>query len=240
MEKREKLYEGKAKVIYRTSEEDKLIMHFKDSATAFDGVKRAQIEGKGSTNARITAIIFKILEREGVRTHFIRELSENELLVWRAERFLVEVVVRNVAAGSVCKRLGFKEGYRFPKPLTELFYKSDELHDPLICVEHVELMNLAPVELVPQMKDIALRVNEILSNLFKEADIELVDFKLEFGRLPDGSLAVVDEITPDSMRLWDMRTGEKLDKDRFRFDLGNLMEGYEKVLKRLRDTENRG
>ncbi len=233
MKKANKLYEGKAKVIYETEDKDKLIMFFKDSATAFDGVKKAQIEGKGSLNAKITSIIFKLLEDKGIKTHFIGVLSERELLVWRAERFPVEVVVRNVAAGSVCKRLGFKEGFTFKKPLTELFYKSDELHDPLICIEHVEAMELAPVELIPRMKEIALEVNSLLSKVFDRAGIILVDFKLEFGKLPDGSLAVVDEITPDSMRLWDRKSGEKLDKDRFRFDLGDLLEGYKKVFERL-------
>ncbi len=236
MEKLERLYEGKAKIIYRTSDKDRYIMSFKDSATAFDGVKRAEVEGKGALNAKITSLIFGLLESKGVRTHFIKQLSDRELLVWRAERFLVEVVVRNIAAGSVCKRLGFKEGFRFKKPLVELFYKSDELHDPLICVEHVEIMELAPPEDVPLMKETALRVNEILSNMFDKAGLLLVDFKLEFGRLPDGSIAVVDEISPDSMRVWDKKTGEKLDKDRFRFDLGDLLEGYRKILERMQET----
>jgi phosphoribosylaminoimidazole-succinocarboxamide synthase len=239
MEKLGVLYEGKAKIIYRTDEEDKLVMFFKDSATAFDGVKKAQIEGKGSLNARITATIFELLESKGIKTHFIGQLSDRELIVWRAQRYPVEVVVRNLAAGSVCKRLGFKEGFSFKKPLVELFYKSDELHDPLICVEHVDVMELAPVNDIPVMKDIALEVNRILSEMFEGVGIRLVDFKLEFGKLPDGSLAVVDEITPDSMRLWDIKSGEKLDKDRFRFDLGDLLEGYRKVFDRMSSKQGR-
>ncbi len=232
-EKRKKLYEGKAKIVYETEERDKLILEFKDTATAFDGVKKAELEGKGALNNTISSLIFEILERHGVRTHFIRKLSDREMLVWRAERFLVEVVVRNVAAGSVVKRLGFKEGERFKKPLVEFFYKNDELHDPLVCETHIELMNLAPMEALPSMRETALKVNEVLSKLFSDKGIILVDFKLEFGKLPDGNVGIVDEISPDSMRLWDAETGEKLDKDRFRFDLGDLLEGYRKVLERI-------
>lgn len=232
-EKKRKLYEGKAKIVYETEDPKKLILEFKDTATAFDGVKKAELKGKGSLNNEISSLIFDILNQKGVKTHFIEKLSDREMLVWRAERFLVEVVVRNVAAGSVVKRLGFKEGEEFKKPLVEFFYKNDELHDPLVCEAHIELMNLAPIELVPEMGKIALKVNEILKSFFEEHGIRLVDFKLEFGKLPDGSLAIVDEVSPDSMRLWDMKTGEKLDKDRFRFDLGDLLEGYRKILKRI-------
>ena len=232
-EKRKKLYEGKAKIVYETEDPDKLILHFKDTATAFDGVKKAELKGKGSLNNTISSLIFEILHRHGIKTHFIEKLSDNEMLVWRADRFLVEVVVRNVAAGSVVKRLGFKEGERFERPLVEFFYKNDELHDPLVCETHIELMNLAPMEAIPVMRESALKVNDILSKFFKEHGITLVDFKLEFGKLPDGSVGIVDEISPDSMRLWDAKTGEKLDKDRFRFDLGDLLEGYRKILKRI-------
>ncbi len=230
-----KLYEGKAKVVYETDDPNKLILFFKDSATAFDGAKKAELKGKGALNNTISSLIFEILNSKGIRTHFIERLSDNEMLVWRAKRFPVEVVVRNIAAGSVVKRLGFKEGEEFKKPLVELFYKNDELHDPLICEEHIQLMNLAPVEALPLMKETALKVNDILREFFSEHHIKLVDFKLEFGLLPDGELAIVDEISPDSMRLWDANTGEKLDKDRFRFDLGDLLEGYRKVLNRISD-----
>lgn len=228
-----KLYEGKAKIVYETEDPHRLVLQFKDTATAFDGIKKAELEGKGAINNTISSLIFEILNRHGVRTHFIEKLSENEMLVWRAERFLVEVVVRNVAAGSIVKRLGIKEGERFEKPLVEFFYKNDELHDPLVCESHIELLKLAPPEALPMMRETALRVNELLSKLFSDKGIVLVDFKLEFGKLPDGSVAVVDEISPDSMRLWDAETGEKLDKDRFRFDLGDLLEGYRKILDRI-------
>ncbi len=232
-EKKKKLYEGKAKIVYETEDPDKLILHFKDSATAFDGVKKAQLEGKGSLNNTISSIIFEVLHKKGIKTHYIKKLSDNEMLVWRAERFLVEVVVRNLAAGSIVKRLGFKEGEKFEKPLVEFFYKNDQLHDPLVCEAHIELMKLAPIEALPTMRETALKVNSILSEFFSQNGIILVDFKLEFGRLPDGSIGIVDEISPDSMRLWDAETGEKLDKDRFRFDLGDLLEGYRKVLERI-------
>ncbi len=233
MEKKRVLYEGKAKIVYETNDPDKLILYFKDTATAFDGVKKAEIKGKGAINNTISSIIFEILNSKGIKTHYIKKISENEMLVWRAERFLVEVVVRNVATGSIVKRLGIKEGTRFEKPLVEFFYKNDELHDPLVCEQHIELLNLAPKEAIPYMKETALRVNEILYEFFDKHGIILVDFKLEFGKLPDGSIAIVDEITPDSMRLWDKKTGEKLDKDRFRFDLGDLLEGYKKVLESI-------
>jgi phosphoribosylaminoimidazole-succinocarboxamide synthase len=236
VERRRKLYEGKAKVVYETEDPNKVILLFKDTASAFDGVKRARVEGKGALNNAISSALFEILEREGVRTHYIRKISDNEMLVWRAERFPLEVVVRNLATGSIVRRLGLKEGTEFKPPLVEFFLKSDELHDPLICEGHIALLKLAPPEAVPLMKETALKVNEILSRLFSERGIRLVDFKLEFGKLPDGTLAVVDEITPDSMRLWDLRTGERLDKDRFRFDLGDLMEGYREVYRRLSDS----
>ncbi len=232
-EKKKKLYEGKAKIVYETEDPEKLILHFKDSATAFDGVKKAQLEGKGSLNNTISSIIFEVLHKKGIKTHYIKKLSDNEMLVWRAERFLVEVVVRNLAAGSIVKRLGFKEGEKFEKPLVEFFYKNDQLHDPLVCEAHIDLMKLAPIEALPTMRETALKVNSILSEFFSQNGIILVDFKLEFGRLPDGSIGIVDEISPDSMRLWDAETGEKLDKDRFRFDLGDLLEGYRKVLERI-------
>ncbi|MDQ7038766.1 MAG: phosphoribosylaminoimidazolesuccinocarboxamide synthase [Aquificota bacterium] len=233
VEKRKKLYEGKAKVVYETEDPNKVILLFKDSASAFDGVKRADVEGKGVINNTISSILFEILEREGVKTHYIEKISDREMLVWKAERFPVEVVVRNVATGSIVRRLGVREGTEFSPPLVEFFMKSDELHDPPVCEAHIVLLKLAPPEAVSLMKETAVKVNGILSGIFAKAGIKLVDFKLEFGKLPDGSVAVVDEITPDSMRLWDMKTGERLDKDRFRFDLGELMEGYKEVLKRL-------
>ena len=233
MRKLRKVYEGKAKIVYETEDPNKVILFFKDTASAFDGVKKAEIKGKGEINNKISSLLFEVLEKRGVRTHYIERLSEREMLVWRAERFPVEVVVRNVATGSIVKRLGIKEGTKFKRPLVEFFMKNDQLHDPMVCEDHIVLLGLAPEEAIPIMRETALKVNEILSEVFSKAGIKLVDFKLEFGRIPDGSVAVVDEITPDSMRLWDEKTGEKLDKARFRFDLGDLLEGYKKVLEGL-------
>jgi len=229
----EKLYEGKAKVIYKTEEEDKVIVFFKDSATAFDATKRAEIEGKGVINNTISSLLFELLEKSGIKTHYIKRLSEREMLVWRAKRFDLEVVVRNITAGSLCKRLGLEEGLEIKPPLVEFFYKNDQLHDPLVCVEHIRLLNLAEDWQVQSMKEMALKINKVLREFFKGHGLLLVDFKLEFGILSDGSLAVIDEISPDTCRLWDAKTGEKLDKDRFRFDLGDLMEGYRRVLEKI-------
>lgn len=234
MKKVRKLYEGKAKIVYETHEHDKLVLEFKDTASAFDGLKKEVIKGKGNLNAEISSVIFEILENQSIKTHYIKKLSDNEMLVWKAEPFPVEVVVRNLAAGSLVKRYGIKEGTPLEPPLVEFFMKSDELHDPMVCINHIKLLNLAPADLIPEMEKIALKVNDILKKLFTEKGILLVDFKLEFGRLPDGSIAIIDEISPDSMRLWDKSTGEKLDKDRFRFDLGDLLEGYKKVLSKLK------
>jgi len=229
----EKLYEGKAKVIYKTEEEDKVIVFFKDSVTAFDATKRAKIEGKGVINNTISSLLFELLEKSGLKTHYIKKLSEREMLVWRAKRFDLEVVVRNITAGSLCKRLGLEEGLELKPPLVEFFYKNDRLHDPLICAEHIRLLNLAEDWQVRSMKEMALKTNQVLSEFFKGHGLLLVDFKLEFGILPDGSLAIIDEISPDTCRLWDAKTREKLDKDRFRFDLGDLMEGYKRVLEKI-------
>lgn len=229
----EKLYEGKAKIVYRTEDPDKYLIYFKDEATAFDATKRSHVEGKGIINNTISSILFQLLWEKGIKNHYIQKVSDREMLVWRAERFDVEVVVRNVAAGSITKRLGIPEGTVFPSPVVEFFYKNDQLHDPLICEDHILLLNLLPKEDIGKVKEMALEVNKVLSLFFEEHGIRLVDFKLEFGRLPDGSVGVIDEISPDTCRLWDMRTGEKLDKDRFRFDLGDLIEGYRRVLEKL-------
>ncbi len=235
MRKLRELYEGKAKILYETDEKDKLIMEFKDEASAFDGVKRERVKGKGELNNEISSLLFEILHSHGIKTHYIKKISPTEMLVWRARRFPLELVVRNFAAGSFVKRYGIEEGKALEPPLVEFFMKSDELHDPLVCRSHVEVLRLAPAELLPEMENIGLKVNEILKSLFSKKGLLLVDFKLEFGLLPDGSLAVVDEISPDSMRVWDAGTGEKLDKDRFRFDLGDLLEGYKKILSKLKN-----
>ena len=226
------LYEGKAKKVYEV-DKDKCLIYFKDTATAFDATKKAEVEGKGILNNAISSLLFKLLEEKGVKTHFIERVSEREMLARRAKRLDLEVVGRNITAGSICKRLGFKEGEKLKKPLVEFFYKNDQLHDPLICIEHAVLLNIADKRTLKDIVKIALKVNTILKSFFKSHGLLLVDFKLEFGRLPEGTLAVIDEISPDTCRLWDAKTGEKLDKDRFRFDLGDLLEGYKKVFERV-------
>jgi phosphoribosylaminoimidazole-succinocarboxamide synthase len=233
MEKREKLYEGKAKIIYATEEPDKVIVYFKDDTTAFDGVKKEQITGKGVINNTISSYIFELLNKQGIPTHYIKKLSDREMLTYRVEIIPVEVVVRNFAAGSFTRRYGIPEGTKLEKPLIETFWKNDELHDPLVCAEHIELLKLADLKDVEEMKKIALRVNDILRAFFAAKNILLVDFKLEFGKTPDGKLVLADEISPDSCRLWDAKTKKKLDKDVFRFDLGDLKQVYEELLNRL-------
>ncbi len=226
------LYEGKAKILYDVGD-NKCLVYFKDTATAFDATKKAIVEGKGVLNNTISSILFKLLEEKGIKTHFIKRVSDREMLVWKAKRLDLEVVVRNIAAGSLCKRLGLKEGEKLREPLVEFFYKKDELHDPLICQEHIFMLGIADKKTLSQIRKTAKKVNHILKNFFRAHCLLLVDFKLEFGILPDGSLAVVDEISPDTCRLWDIKTGEKLDKDRFRFDLGDLIEGYKRVLEKI-------
>jgi phosphoribosylaminoimidazole-succinocarboxamide synthase len=232
MEKREKLYEGKAKIIYATDEPDKVIAYYKDSATAFDAIKKATIEGKGVLNNKIASFFFQLLNEKGIPTHFIKQLSDREMLIYKVEIIPVEVVVRNLAAGSIVKRLGIPEKTEFNPPLVEFYLKNDELHDPIICKEHILAMKLATEEEIEKMRELALKVNDILREFMKEQGIILVDFKLEFGR-KDGEIVLADEISPDTCRFWDAKTGERLDKDRFRFDLGDLIEGYTKILEKI-------
>ncbi|HIC08994.1 MAG TPA: phosphoribosylaminoimidazolesuccinocarboxamide synthase [Aquificales bacterium] len=234
MEKREKLYEGKAKIIYATDEPDKVVIYFKDDTTAFDGVKKEEIVGKGVINNAISSLIFEVLNKRGIPTHYIKKLSDREMLAKRVEIIPVEVVVRNFAAGSFTRRYGIPEGTKLEKPLVETFWKNDELHDPLVCAEHIELLKLADLKDIEEMKKIALEVNEVLKAFFAAREILLVDFKLEFGKTPDGQLVLADEISPDSCRLWDAKTKKKLDKDVFRFDLGDLKEVYNELLNRLK------
>ncbi len=236
MEKREKLYEGKAKIIYATDEPDKVIAYYKDSATAFDAVKKATIEGKGVLNNKIASFFFKLLNEKGIPTHFIKQISDREMLIYKVEIIPVEVVVRNLAAGSIVKRLGIPEKTEFNPPLVEFYLKNDELHDPIICKEHILAMKLATEEEIEKMRELALKVNEILREFMKKQGIILVDFKLEFGR-KDGEIVLADEISPDTCRFWDEKTGESLDKDRFRFDLGDLIEGYTKILEKIEKKE---
>ncbi|RMH60505.1 MAG: phosphoribosylaminoimidazolesuccinocarboxamide synthase [Zetaproteobacteria bacterium] len=226
-------YEGKGKRLFESDVPGQLIQQFKDDATAFDGVKRERIAGKGELNCAISSFMFERLQEAGVRSHFIRREGPREMRVWELEMFPVEIVIRNIAAGSICKRLGLTEGLRLARPLSELFYKSDALHDPMIAVEHAELFGWATADEIATMRMLALRVNEVLAGLLSGVGIQLVDFKLEFGRHPDGAIVLGDEITPDGCRLWDAATGRKLDKDVFRRDLGGLSEAYHEVATRL-------
>jgi phosphoribosylaminoimidazole-succinocarboxamide synthase len=230
------LYEGKAKRLWETSDPETLRMEFKNDATAFNGEKKASFENKGRLNNEISTLIYEYLGRTGVPTHFVRKIDETNVEVKRVDIVMVEVIVRNVAAGSFCKRTGMEEGKVFSQPIIEFSYKSDELGDPLINDDYIREMGLASPEDLVFLRKSALRVNEILSGFFAEVGLKLVDFKLEFGRLTSdpSQIVLADEISPDGCRLWDLETGEKMDKDRFRRDLGNVMEAYEEVLGRLK------
>ncbi len=227
------LYEGKAKKMFETNDPDLLIEYFKDDATAFNGKKHAIIDQKGALNKAITVKVFKWLEECGVPTHFVDEVSGREILVKRLKMIPVEVVVRNVVAGSLAKRLGLKKGEKLPEPILEFYYKSDELDDPMINEYHIRVFGWADEKTLERIKELAFKVNDCLKERFEKAGILLVDFKLEFGFDKDGNLVLGDEFTPDGSRLWDMETGEVLDKDRFRFDLGDLIEGYEKIMMKI-------
>lgn len=229
----EKLYEGKAKIIYATDDPDVVSQKFKDDATAFDGTKKSQISHKGVSNARISTRLFTLLEENGIATQMIEQTAEDTLLTKRLDMFAVEVVVRNYAAGSIVKRLGFEEGQKFKQPMVEYFLKDDSLHDPLLTCAHIEELGLVTREEREELKALALRINEVLSKFFDERGITLVDFKLEFGRDKEGNITLGDEISPDTCRFWDKETGKKLDKDRFRFDLGDVEEAYSEMLNRV-------
>jgi phosphoribosylaminoimidazole-succinocarboxamide synthase len=227
------LYEGKAKRIYATEYPDQYWVEYKDDATAFNGEKKDVLQGKGRLNNEISSLIFSLLKQDGIDSHFIKRISENEQLVKKVEIVPLEVVVRNIAAGSLVKRLGMERGTVFPEPVLEFYYKDDSLGDPLINNEHIKVMELAAEEELETMKQIALKVNEKLKVIFSAIGTSLVDFKLEFGRDAEGRILLADEISPDTCRLWDEETGESLDKDLFRFGTGNLQDGYETILKRL-------
>jgi phosphoribosylaminoimidazole-succinocarboxamide synthase len=233
MEKGALLYEGKAKRVYGTSDPDLLWIEYKDSATAFDGKKKAEIAGKGRLNNLISSIVFTKLQERGIASHFVRQLSETEQLVKKVEIIPLEVVVRAYAAGSISKRLEIPEGTELPRPIVEFYYKNDALGDPLLTEDHIEILGLASKAEVELLKAKALEVNQVLSELFRQLGIKLVDFKLEFGRDSQGNIVLADEISPDTCRLWDLETGERLDKDVFRRDLGSLTEAYEAILARL-------
>ena len=233
IEKRGQLYEGKAKKVIETSDPNYLIVDYKDDATAFNGLKKGTIESKGIINNKVTNYLMKMLGEKGIPTHYVEEISDRETIVKRVSIVPLEVIVRNIAAGSLSKRLGIPEGTKLAHTVLEFCYKDDALGDPMVNEYHIYAMNLATPEEVKTISDYALRVNEILAEFLSHAKIELIDFKLEFGRLPDGTIILADEISPDTCRFWDSETGEKLDKDRFRRDLGNVEGAYKEILHRL-------
>ncbi|RFB10209.1 phosphoribosylaminoimidazolesuccinocarboxamide synthase [Bacillus sp. HNG] len=227
------LYEGKAKKIYQTAEESIVLVEYKDDATAFNGEKKAQIVGKGRLNNEITSMLFSKLHIAGIRTHFIGKLSQNEQLVKRVSIIPLEVVVRNVVAGSFSKRVGIEEGTNLKRPIVEFYFKNDDLGDPLVNEDHIDVLELATKEQVQELKEQALKINDVLRTFFLDLQIRLVDFKLEFGVTKDGEILLADEISPDTCRFWDVETNEKFDKDVFRRDLGNLTDAYTEILNRL-------
>jgi len=233
MTKKEQLYEGKAKKVFATDDPELLIVSYKDDATAFNGLKKGTIAGKGVINNRMSNLLMQHLEKAGIPTHFVEELSDRETLVKKVSIVPLEVIIRNIAAGSFSKRYGVDEGFVFETPTIEFSYKNDELGDPLMDEYHAVAMKLATKEEIETIKKYAFGVNEQLKAFWSECGVILVDFKLEFGRLSDGTIVLADEISPDTCRLWDSETGEKLDKDRFRRDLGGVEAAYAEVMKRL-------
>lgn len=230
MRKIKQIYEGKAKKLFTTEDEDVLIQEFKDDATAFDATKRGTIKEKGVVNNKISARLFALLEEKDIPTHFIRLLSDREMAVKKVEIIPVEVTIRNIVAGGMAKLLGLEEGMVLKRPVLEYHYKKDELHDPLINDYHILALGLATGQELEQIKDLSFKINDILKEFFGDRDIDLVDFKLEFGRLKD-EILLADEISPDTCRFWEKGTGRKMDKDRFRRDLGHIEETYQEVLK---------
>ena len=238
MNKGNKLYEGKAKIIYQTKDKNLVIQHFKDDATAFNNLKKAKVEGKGVLNNRISEFILTNLMQSGIQTHLVRRLNMREQLIKKAEIFPIEFIVRNIATGSLTKRLGIAEGTILEKPLLEYCLKKDELNDPLISREHIFAFGWANENEIKFIDKITLRINDILSGMFRAVGIKLVDFKIEYGKAwnkdkVETEIVLADEISPDTCRLWDTKTEKKLDKDRFRKDLGNIIEGYQEVARRL-------
>jgi phosphoribosylaminoimidazole-succinocarboxamide synthase len=233
MQRKEQLYEGKAKQVWSTDDPELVIQYFKDDATAFNAQKRGTIASKGVLNNAISEHLFKLLEGAGVKTHLVERLSEREMLVRKLRIFPIEVVVRNVVAGSLAKRMGREEGERLASPVVELYYKDDALGDPMINESHALVFGLATRADLDAIVATSLRVNAVLQPFFAERDLTLVDFKLEFGRAADGTILLGDEICPDTCRFWDVKTGERLDKDRFRRDLGGVEEAYQEVYRRV-------
>ena len=233
MKKLEQLYEGKAKKVFATDVEGIVIVDYKDDATAFNGEKKGTIVGKGVVNNRMTNHVFRLIEKEGIPTHLVEELSDRETAVKNVEIVPLEVIVRNVAAGSFSKRMGVEEGRQLLCPIVEFSYKDDDLGDPFINDDYALALGLAKKEEIETIRSYTLKINEIMKAYFLNAGMKLIDFKIEFGRLPDGTIILADEVSPDTCRLWDVNTNEKLDKDRFRRDLGNVEEAYNEVFKRL-------
>ncbi len=233
MKKGKKIYEGKAKILYETDRPAMVIQEFKDDATAFDATKRGSIKEKGVINNEISAALFQMLESKGIPTHFVKRLSDREMLIKKLEIIRVEVTIRNISAGGISKALGIEEGVVLKSPVLEYHYKNDALHDPLMNDYHIEILGLATSKEMKKIKDYSFSINEILKDFFDKVGLKLVDFKLEFGRYK-GRILLGDEISPDTCRLWDKKTNEKLDKDRFRRDLGRIEEAYQEVLKRVK------
>jgi len=233
LEKLDQLYEGKAKKIYRTDDENIVWIQYKDSATAFNGEKKAEIVGKGRLNNEITSLLFAKLQQAGIESHFIEKISATEQLVKRVSIIPLEVVVRNIIAGSLAKRIGIEEGTELEQAIVEFYYKDDDLGDPLITEDHIQILQVATPEQVQVLKEKALQINTVLQAHFRDCNVRLVDFKLEFGLTEAGEILLADEISPDTCRLWDIETNEKFDKDVFRRNIGDLTEAYSKVLTRL-------
>ena len=233
MKKTEQLYEGKAKKVYATDDDSIVIVSYKDDATALDGLKKGTIAGKGAVNNRMSNYLMRLLEKEGVKTHYVQELNERETAVKKVKIVPLEVIVRNVSAGSFAKRYGVKEGIVFDEPTFEFSYKNDDLHDPLLNESHALALKLATKEEIAEIKAMALKVNGVLKAYFLTLGVKLIDFKLEFGRLADGTIVLADEISPDTCRFWDAKTDEKLDKDRFRRDMGDVEEAYNEMMRRV-------
>ena len=233
MEKTTQLYEGKAKKVYATNDPDLVIVSYKDDATALDGLKKGTITGKGVINNKMSNYLCRLLEKHGVPTHFVEELNDRETVVKKVSIVPLEVIIRNISAGSFAKRYGVEEGIVFAEPTIEFSYKNDDLHDPLINSYHALALGLATKKEIEEIKAMAFKVNDILKEYFLSLNVKLVDFKLEFGRLKDGTIVLADEISPDTCRFWDADTNEKLDKDRFRRDMGRVEDAYNEMMKRV-------
>ena len=238
MEKKEQLYEGKAKKVFATDNKDFCIVDYKDDATAFNGLKKGTIGGKGVINNKVTNYLMKLLEENGIPTHFVEEISDRETLVKRVKIIPLEVIIRNTAAGSLAKRLGLEEGTKMKKTVIEYCYKCDELDDPMVNEYHIFAMDYCTKEDLDLIAKYSLKINEILIDFFKKVNVDLIDFKLEFGKTNNGKIVLADEISPDTCRLWDAATHEKLDKDRFRRDMGNVIDAYQEILRRVLGDKN--